>query len=93
MIKSETDGASPMAVDEDIYEDAGDLDFFDPSSNAASMYLARVPPYVWAAWDKLDDDEEIPIGTIRSWVERDKTGVAKVSLVLAPRRWTLDRAC
>ena len=72
-IKTEVDGASPMALDDDIYEDAGDLDFWDktvPNDPYGSMYLARVPQYVWEAWDKLDDDTEIELGKIRTWVDR-----------------------
>ncbi len=81
-IKSETEGASPNTLDEDIYEDAGDLDFYDPTllgNPFGSIYLARVPPYVWEAWNKLDDDAEIEIGTIRQWMEPNlKTGAMKV---------------
>ena len=67
LIKPEPDapGASPSAfTDDDIYEDAGDLEFStDPAFQ--KLYLARVPKYVWEAWSKLDDDAEIQIGTIR----------------------------
>jgi transcription initiation factor TFIIF subunit beta len=61
----ETLGASPGAFSEDdIYEDAGDLEFnTDPKFQ--TLYLARVPKYMWDAWSKLDDDAEIQIGTIR----------------------------
>jgi transcription initiation factor TFIIF subunit beta len=61
----ETQGASPGAFSEDdIYEDAGDLEFnTDPKFQ--TLYLARVPKYIWDAWSKLDDDAEIQIGTIR----------------------------
>ncbi|KAF4627931.1 hypothetical protein G7Y89_g10222 [Cudoniella acicularis] len=57
----ETVGASPAALsEEDIYEDAGDLEFnTDPKFQ--KLYLARVPKYVWEAWSQLDDDAEIQI--------------------------------
>jgi transcription initiation factor TFIIF subunit beta len=39
------------------------------------MYLARVPNYLWEAWDKLPDDDQIQVGKIRQWFEVDpKTG-------------------
>jgi transcription initiation factor TFIIF subunit beta len=57
--------ASPAAFsDDDIYEDAGDLEF-NPDPNFQKLYLARVPKYVWDAWSNLDEDAEIRIGTIR----------------------------
>jgi hypothetical protein len=58
-------GASPSAsADEDIYEDAGDLEFnTDPKYQR--LYLARLPKYIWDNWHDLDDDEEIQLGTIR----------------------------
>lgn len=60
----ETAGSPSGFSEEDIYEDAGDLEFnTDPTFQ--SLYLARVPKYIWEAWSKLDDDAEIPIGTIR----------------------------
>lgn len=64
-IKPETDSvaASPSAQsDEDIYEDAGDLDF---GGSTQGIYLTRIPKYLWETWSKLDDDDEIRIGTIR----------------------------
>ncbi|OAA56617.1 transcription initiation factor beta subunit [Niveomyces insectorum RCEF 264] len=68
------------AADDDIYEDAGDLEFFDaslPGNPFGNMYLVRVPPYVWEAWDKLDDDAEIQIATLRQWSEVGKNGEQK----------------
>ncbi|KAL7932629.1 transcription initiation factor IIF, beta subunit domain-containing protein [Trichoderma chlorosporum] len=69
--------ASPMAIDEDdLFEDAGDLDFYDksiPGNTFETLYLARVPKYMWDAWikltEKLGDDDEIQIGTLRTWNE------------------------
>jgi transcription initiation factor TFIIF subunit beta len=76
----ETAGESPMPfADDDIYEDAGDLEFNgDPKYQA--LYLARVPKYIWENWSKLDDDEEIELGTIRVTDEKGPDGSARVLL-------------
>lgn len=61
----DTKGASPGAfADDDIYEDAGDLEF-NSNPDWQALYLARVPKDLWKAWSKLDDDAEIQLGTIR----------------------------
>ena len=69
IIKTEPDtGGSPDAED-DVYEDAGDLEFYDPQSKRPvdfdNVYLARVPKYIWDAWNTLDDNAEIDLGTVR----------------------------
>ena len=70
-------GASPAAFsEEDIYEDAGDLEF-NPDPNFQSLYLSKVPKYVWEAWSKLDDDAEIQIGTIRNSTVIGEDGAQK----------------
>ena len=82
LIKQDPDapGASPgVFTDDDIYEDAGDLEF-NPDPNFQKLYLARVPRYVWEAWSKLDDDAEIRIGTIRQVQEKGLNGQVKVSI-------------
>lgn len=74
-IKTEPDsvGASPSAfADEDIYEDTGDLDF----ANSQSMYLLRVPKWLWENWSQIDEDEQIELGTVRvEDLGQDKNGV------------------
>jgi transcription initiation factor TFIIF subunit beta len=78
-VKSETEAGSPLA-DDDL-DDAGDLEFYDqtmPGDPWGTMYLARLPNYVWQAWQDLDDDAEIQIGTIRQWNEVDAAGNSKV---------------
>ena len=56
-------GESPTAqFDADIYEDAGDLDFRGASQ---SIYLTRIPKFLWKTWSKIDDDQEIHLGTVR----------------------------
>lgn len=64
-IKADPDGVEPSISaqsDDDIYEDAGDLDF---AATSQGLYLVRVPKFLWENWSKLDDDEEIGLGTIR----------------------------
>ena len=71
--------ASPTPMDEDIYEDAGDLDMYDKTTGTSfeNMYLARVPRYMWEAWlkltERLGDDDEVQIGTLRTWNEPAKS--------------------
>lgn len=55
--------ASPAAQsDDDIYEDAGDLDF---SGARQGLFLTRIPKYLWDSWSTLDDEQEIQLGTVR----------------------------
>ena len=63
----------PVA-DDDIYEDAGDLEFAEASRR---LYLTRIPKYLWKQWSKLDNEQEIRLGTIR--VEGDLEKPARVS--------------
>jgi transcription initiation factor TFIIF subunit beta len=72
------DTPSGALSDEDIYEDAGDLDF---SLAGQSVWLTRIPKPLWEYWSQLDDDEEIQIGTVR--VEGDATDTKRVSLRLS----------
>ncbi|RDW60152.1 hypothetical protein BP5796_11758 [Coleophoma crateriformis] len=102
-IKPEPDlaGASPAAfMDEDIYEDTEDLEFnTDPKFQ--SLYLARVPKYVWEAWSELDEDTEIRIGTVRQETIKEPNGQPrqKLSMLLSselsqhqtiPKEYELD---
>ncbi|KAI0459735.1 transcription initiation factor IIF, beta subunit-domain-containing protein [Xylaria acuta] len=107
-IKPDPDAMStlPSAMDDDdIYEDAGDLEFanLNPSTNpaAADVYLTHVPKYLYQAWASLDDDEEIRIGTVRKWIEVGKDGrqTERMALLLdhtkpnhqaIPKEYTLD---
>ena len=66
--------------DEDIYEDAGDLDF---SGAIPGIYLTRIPRLLWENWSKLDDDQEIRIGTVR--IEGVRGNLSRVRIKLRPR--------
>lgn len=96
-------GTSPVPMDEDeMLEDAGDLDFYDktiPGNAFEMLYLARIPRYMWDAWikmtDRLSDDEEIQIGTLRTWNEPQMDSamadgsareVTKLRMLLTPNR-------
>ena len=64
-IKTESelmDVPSGGQIDEDIYEDAGDLDF---STASQGLYLTRIPDMLWKSWSELDDEQEICLGTVR----------------------------
>ena len=61
-------------ADEDIYEDAGDLEFAEASRG---LYLTRIPKYLWKHWSKLDNEQEIRLGTVR--VEGSLEKPARVS--------------
>lgn len=83
-----------MLDDEDVYEDAGDLEFYDTNAATLSkLYLARVPKYMWQAWAKMaerlpNDDAEIEIGTLRTWKE-PATGAADPSHMVDKLRMLL----
>ena len=70
IFKSEMDGY-PLAnlEDDDDYEDTGELNI---PSGIQSLWLTRVPDYLWASLSGLNDDDEIQIGTIRLWEEEGR---------------------
>ena len=49
-------------LDDDIYEDAGDVDFADYSTG---VFLTRIPKYLWRSWSDSHEEQDIQIGTIR----------------------------
>ncbi|EXJ86212.1 hypothetical protein A1O1_06582 [Capronia coronata CBS 617.96] len=80
-IKPEPMDESPspyMEEDDDIYEDTGDLDF---SQAQQPLWLSHVPRTLWEALSKLQDDDEIEIGTIR--VEGPESNPSRVSMKLS----------
>lgn len=73
-------GMSPGAMDEDVYEDDGELEYnMDPNANA--LYMAKVPKYLWERWATLDDDAEIHIGTIRQRDIKGPNGQIRVGIL------------
>lgn len=63
-IKPDPETASPAVMDDDNYEDTGELEF--PRDTQAA-WLMRLPKLLHSAWAKMDADEPIQIGTIRQW--------------------------
>lgn len=99
-VKAEPE-AEPAAIDEEeLFEDAGDLEFYNknaPNNTFETLYLARIPRYMWEAWqkltDRLGDDDEIQIGTLRTWeepkpnqgaTEGSSSSVTKLRMLLHP---------
>ncbi|KAI1816494.1 hypothetical protein GGS20DRAFT_537845 [Poronia punctata] len=106
-IKPDPDAADSVDVgmsDDDLYEDAGDLEFadFNPANPAAAdVLLAHVPKYLYNSWANMKDDEEIQIGTVRKWIEVGKDGkqTERMALLLdhtkpnhqtIPKEYTLE---
>ena len=75
-VKAEpSDTPSPFPDDdEDIYEDAGDLDF---SQAQQQLWLSQIPRTLWKKLSTLQDDDEIEIGKIR--VEGPDSNPSRVS--------------
>ncbi|KAI9713310.1 MAG: hypothetical protein M1812_006669 [Candelaria pacifica] len=72
-------GASPAtAFEEDIYEDAGDLDY---SQAKQPIWLTRIPKFLWDNWSEIDLDQEIQLGTVR--VEGNLQDIKRLSLLLS----------
>lgn len=67
------DTPSPSVDDDDMYEDTGDLDF---SQSQQQLWLSHIPRTLWDTLSKLQDDEEMEIGTIR--VEGPETKPSRV---------------
>lgn len=82
--KEEPVSPDPISSDEeDIYEDAGDLDFYDKSQgNNENLYSARLPDYLWKRWaaltERMGDNDEIRLGTLRTWMPVDANGTPTV---------------
>ena len=70
------DTPSPyMDEDDDMYEDTGDLDF---SQSQQQLWLSHIPRQLWETLSRLQDDDEIEIGTVR--VEGPETNPSRVSV-------------
>ena len=74
-IKSEMSNIIQLSIDDDIYEDAGDLDF---ELSPQSMYLSRLPRFLWKTWSQMEDGEELALGNMR--VESEHGKIQRVCL-------------
>jgi hypothetical protein len=72
-----TDTPSPFPnEDDDMYEDAGDVDF---SQVQQQIWLSHVPRTLWEKLSTLQDDDEIEIGRVR--VEGPETSPSRVRVL------------
>lgn len=91
-VKADNEDGTPKVEDEDLVEETVDLEFYDKTQQDnifETLYLARVPKYMWEAWEKLTerlgDDDEVQIGTLRTWNEPgegDAPDVTKLRMLL-----------
>ena len=63
-VKAEPGMDSPnlKMEDDDLYEDAGDL---DTSRGDKPVWLVKLPSFLAERWKDLDDDEEITLGVVK----------------------------
>lgn len=68
--------ATPSVMDEDEYEDTGELVIPDAAADSGA-WLAKLPKWLWEAWANIADDEEIELGKVRVYDNQpgDKTKV------------------
>lgn len=88
-VKDEPGATPPAFEDDDLYEDAGDLSFYDPNTEPGDldhMSLMRIPNDLWKRWSTLSGDQEIQIGTMRVWEEPVKVGNEVKTVVSKPKR-------
>ena len=79
-LEAPEDTPSPFVdEDEDMYEDAGDVDF---SQAQQHLWLSHIPRSLWETLSKLQDDDEIEIGKIR--VEGPESNPSRVRTQNAP---------
>ncbi|KAF7533377.1 hypothetical protein G7054_g7128 [Neopestalotiopsis clavispora] len=77
-MEMDTDDVKPSPggfVDDELYEDAGDLEFYDatqPLDPQGNAFLAHLPKYLYDQWAELGDDEELVVGKVRTWQDVDK---------------------
>ena len=83
-IKPEPDEDHPMRMlDDDDYEDTGELGFPDQVPGA---WAARIPRLLFEHWSKIDEDHEIQLGVVRHLKRSDK-----YQIVLDPKVKYNDR--
>jgi len=79
-VRIKPESGTEDAFVEDELDESTDLEFYDKNPptgiNFNSLYMARLPAYLWQAWSQLKDDDEIQIGTIRAWKTPDGKDVS-----------------
>lgn len=87
-VKDEPSASPPAFEDDDLYEDAGDLNFYDPNGPADfnNVSLMRVSNDLWKRWSDLNDDQEVQIGTMRVWEEPVTVGNVTKNVVSGSER-------
>ena len=84
-MKLEDTSSPSIDEDEDIYEDAGDLDF---SHVQQQLWLSHIPRTLWETLSQLQNDDEIEIGKIRvEGAESNPSRVRNPTILLRRGRW------
>lgn len=76
------------ADDDELYEDAGDLDV---SNGDRAVWLVKLPQFLAERWRDVDEDEEIVLGTVK--VDRNAPDQKNVCPVSPGGAWGDFGAC
>lgn len=68
------------ADDDDVYEDAGDLDI---SQAGRAVWLVKLPQFLADRWKDIDEDEEITLGTVKV----DRNAPDQKNVCVSASRW------
>ena len=81
-IKTE-DGSSFIKPENDVddYEDTGECQM-PQNEQEQDAWLAKLPKWLWEAWENIADDEEIELGKIRLYTQPNPDGSNKIKLRL-----------
>ncbi|KAI5789144.1 transcription initiation factor IIF, beta subunit [Geopyxis carbonaria] len=70
---------SPTADDDELYEDAGDLDL---SGGNKPIWLVKLPSFIAERWRDISEDEEIVLGVVKLKPGQDSESTKNLKLVL-----------
>jgi len=71
-------GTAPAFLDEEGYEDTGELSF---PQLPQSAWLVRLPKPLHSSWASIAEDEPIQIGTIRHFTTSNRVSVAHGNMI------------
>jgi len=73
-IKPDPAVGSPKLIDEEQFEDTGELKM-SKGVDEAGAWLAKVPKWLWEAWSQMAEDGPVQLGEVRVYNKKDNEPV------------------